>query len=121
MAEEVREYFDVAIIVPLEEELHQVMDTFDPVEDRLTDTEFRYIVSTPVPYLRVLVAQQEDMGRANAIRTTSNILRDFDVGLLICIGIAGGVSKDMFLGDVCYSGNIIDILDNSKTYCQCRS
>ncbi len=108
------EYFDLVVIVPLEEELQEVMNVFEGVEDLSTETEFRYSVQTGVPGLNALIVQQEDMGKKSAVKSTSGILDEFGVGLAVSLGIAGGISKDLKLGDVCYSGTIIDVLDNSK-------
>jgi hypothetical protein len=41
-----KEYYDLALIVPLEEELQQVLATFPLVEDRSTATQFRCIASS---------------------------------------------------------------------------
>lgn len=36
------------------------------------------------------------------------------MGLFICIGIGAGISTDVAIGDVCYTGTLIDVSDNSK-------
>jgi hypothetical protein len=64
--------------------------------------------------VRALVVQQEGMGRTHAARAVSETLIEFDAGLIICIGIAGSLSSDLRLGDVCYSNNIADVLDNAR-------
>ena len=54
------------------------------------------------------------MGKTSAQRTAKILLDKFDTKIIICLGIAGSLSNDLGLGDVCYSGSIIDVLDNSK-------
>jgi nucleoside phosphorylase len=41
-------------------------------------------------------------------------LEDYSIGIAICVGIAGGLSKDLNIGDVCHSGTVMDLLDNAK-------
>ena len=69
-----REYFDLVLIVPLEEELEEVMNTFTAIENRSTTTEFRYVIKTFVPDIHALVVQQEEMGKSHAIQSTSGVL-----------------------------------------------
>src|SRR6516162_9431910 len=109
-----KEYFDLLIVVPLEEELHEVMGVFPGTENRSTSTEFRYVVDSGVSSIKILIVQQDGMGKTNAYKATASALDNFDVGIVICIGIAGSLSGDMGLGDVCYSGSVIDVYDNSK-------
>ena len=109
-----KEYFDLLVVVPLEEELHQVMGVFPGTENRSTSTEFRYVVDSGVSAIKILLVQQDGMGKTNAYKATASALDNFDVGIVICIGIAGSLSADIGLGDVCYSGSVIDVYENSK-------
>lgn len=109
-----RDFLDVAIIVPLEEELRHVMDVFPSIRNMSDNLRFRHFVDVGDEGIKCLVAQQPEMGRTSATETASGILRDYDVNLLICIGIAGSLSEDLRLADVCYSGHIMDVLDNAK-------
>jgi len=43
-----------------------------------------------------------------------DILDEFEVGMLVCLGIAGGLSSDVSIGDMCRTGEIVDLLDNAK-------
>jgi nucleoside phosphorylase len=54
------------------------------------------------------------MGRTENAAATTVCLAEFDTNLLICVGIAAGLSKDVAIGDVCYTGTIVDVLDNAK-------
>ncbi len=109
-----KECFDVLIIVPLEEELHEVMEVFPGLENRSTETTFRYTVDCGNPDLRVLVVNQEGMGKSHAARVVKDCLAEFNIGTIACIGIAGSLTNDLRLCDVCYTGDLIDVTDNSK-------
>jgi hypothetical protein len=82
-----REYFDVVVIIPLEEELEQFVEAFPETGDRSTDTQYRATVDPGNASIKVLVALQEDMGKGAAAQTCASILKDYDVGLLVCMGI----------------------------------
>lgn len=109
-----REYVDVAVVVPLEDELIPFMDVFASVEDRSTATTFCHVVDSGSPDVSMIVMQQQEMGRTAAFMAAGSILSTYDVGLIVCLGIAGSMSDDMGLADVCYTGNVIDVLDNAK-------
>ena len=110
-----KEYFDLLVIIPLEEELLAFGEVFEHDEDRSTDTQYRWTYKTGREDLRMLVVQQEDMGRQSAGKATYELLQEYDVGLVVCLGIAGSLAKDARLGDVCYTGHVIDVYDNAKT------
>jgi nucleoside phosphorylase len=109
-----KEWFDIIIIVPLEEELLTVMETFPATTNRSTDRAFRHEIDVSRTDLRALVVQQEGMGRTHAGRAVSETLSEFDAGLIVCLGIAGSLTSDLRLGDVCYSNNVADVLDNAR-------
>jgi nucleoside phosphorylase len=109
-----KEHFDLAVIVPLEEELHEFLKVFPHAEDRCTATQFRYAVETGSPAASMIVIQQETMGRSDALRSATKVADDFNVGMFVCMGIAGSMTDDLMLGDVCYTGSVIDVYDNSK-------
>jgi nucleoside phosphorylase len=110
-----RSRYTIGVIVPLEEELEMLLEHFPVLEDCSTPRDFRFVVDSGVLNVTVVVAKQPDMGRTNAGRTVAELLQQYEIGLVICFGIAGGLSGDLKLGDVCYSGDILDIYDNSKT------
>ena len=65
-----------------------------------------------IPELTSLLIQSEGMGRSHAANAVSAAFEEFDAGLVVCIGIAGALSKDLKLGDVCYTGTVIDVMNN---------
>ncbi len=110
-----REFIDVVILVPLEEELLAVMEVFPSQENRSTPTSYRHLVDCGIADAKCLVVQQMQMGKMASNSAAIEITSNYDVGLLVCLGIAGSLSADMNLTDVCYSGGIMDVYDNSKT------
>jgi len=108
-----KKYFDVVIVTPLEEEFISCLAHFSDPKDVSTATEIRFEVSVPNAYLRIILVQQFAMGKTEAMLSCAAILNDFDVGIIVCLGIAGGISDDANIGDVCYSSNVIDVLDNA--------
>ena len=111
---ETKRHFDIIINIPLEEELNAFLNVFDHKSDLSTDKQYRCEVETETN-LSMLVLLQDDMGKSSASNSVSEALREFSTNLVVCLGIAGGLSKDLKLGDVCYSGTILDVNDNSKT------
>lgn len=109
-----KEWFDTIIVVPLEEELLTLMEVFPLTRNRSTERTFRYELDLGPSDFRALVVQQEGMGRSHAARAVSETLVEFDAGLIICLGIAGSLTSDLRLGDVCYSNNVADVLDNAR-------
>lgn len=57
---------------------------------------------------------QEEQGYWEAASASMEALSEHTCGILVCIGIAGGLSNDIKLGDVCYSGTVIDTVCNGK-------
>ena len=110
-----KRFVDIIVIIPLEEELKQFCNIFKTIEDCSTTNMWRHIVDSGVPDISILAVQQIGMGRQHATIASSAALSDFDCNLLVCLGIAGGLSGDVGLCDVCYSGLISDILDNAKS------
>lgn len=111
---EKREYFDIGVVVPLEQELIQFMDQFASTEDRSTDVVFCHVVDSGNPDIRVIVVQQQGMGKMHATNAANFLLGRYDLGLITCLGIAGSLNEDMRLGSVCYSGKVADVLDNNR-------
>lgn len=109
-----REYFDVLLVIPLEEELLEVQKFFPTKRNRSTDTTHRFEVDTGVPELSMLMVVQDQMGKTSANHAAAEALAEYDVSLVVCLGIAGSLTDDLSLCDVCYSEAIIDVYDNSK-------
>lgn len=109
-----RRYFDIGLIVPLEEELEQVTSVFPHRTNYSTTRTYRYELQTDNPNISLICILQNSMGRNAAMQATQELLADFEIGTIVCLGIAGGISGDLDLGDISYTGTIIDVYDNSK-------
>jgi len=109
----IKQYIDVIVHIPLEEEYREFIELFPTRENISTETHLAYIVDAP-SQLRVAVVLQNGMGRSAAMAACASMLEHYTCKLYVCLGIAGGLSKDLSLGDVCYTGNLIDVYDNSK-------
>ena len=109
-----RRYFDLVIVVPLEEEFEVVLQHFQFVEDLSTNAHIRFAVTLADQPLRILLTKQSAMGKTACQTAANECLNEFDIGALVCIGIAGALSRDVSIGDVCHSGDICDVLDNAK-------
>jgi hypothetical protein len=109
-----KRYFDAIVVVPLEDEFAAALEYFQVEEDLSNPNHIRLAVSTSEQHLRILLIKQAKMGKTACQEAALECLDDFDAGILICVGIAGGLSPDVAIGDVCYSGSIIDVLDNAK-------
>jgi nucleoside phosphorylase len=106
--------FDVAVVVPLDEEFETALSHFQYVADLSTTSRIRFEVSLAGTGLSILFVKQNVMGRTECTNATMDTLDEFDVGLLLCMGIAGGLSADVAIGDICRTGEIVDLLDNAK-------
>lgn len=108
--------FDILLVIPLEEELLEVQKFFRSVEDLSTDTIYRHRVDVGDPGLSMLVVQQEEMGRNSARDAVEAAFDEFDFSFVVCLGIAGSLTADLKLCDVCYSYGIYDVYDNTKAH-----
>lgn len=53
-----REYFDIAVVVPLEDEIIPFMGIFPSLDDRSTATTFCHVVDSGSPDVSMVVIQQ---------------------------------------------------------------
>ena len=105
---------DVLVVVPLSEELEVFYEVF-PYEEDLSERDFLISkVKSPTPSISVYLIKLKRMGNAAARDACNYFLARYTVGLIICYGIAGGLQKDLRLGDVCISHDVLDLSDQSK-------
>ncbi|MGB3643350.1 MAG: hypothetical protein WBA15_02625 [Mesorhizobium sp.] len=109
-----KRFFDILLVIPLEEELLEVQKVFPEKEDLTSTTIRRYEAQLGDAGLSMLVVQQEEMGRRSAQEAVEIAFDEFDFGFVICLGIAGSLSEDLRLCDVCYSEHVDDFYDNTK-------
>lgn len=109
-----KEYFDIGVVIPLEEELIELMGVFPSRDDLSTDTVLCHVVDGKKDAIKIVIVQQQGMGKTHATNAANFLLDRFEIGLMVCLGIAGSLSDDMPLTSACYSGKIADVLDNNK-------
>ena len=107
-------YVDLAIVVPLEEELASLKSVFKTNDEKLDGVQYSAVLDVGVEGLKVVAFLQDGMGKAAASRTATRIVENHDVGVMAVVGIAGGLSDDVAIGDVCFTGSIADVLENVK-------
>ena len=108
-----KEKVDIIVHVPLEAEYLEFREVFPVREEMHSELNLIAKVVGPSDY-SIVVVVQEKMGRKSAMAACHAVLSLFEPKLYVCLGIAGGLSKDLKLGDVCYTGSLIDVCDNSK-------
>ena len=107
-------HIDVLIVVPLAEELDCIYKVF-PYESDHSSNGFQFNkVTSPTLGVSVFVIKLQEMGNAAARDACNFVFNHYTVGLLVCYGIAGGLKKDLKLGDVCVSHQILDLSDQFK-------
>lgn len=107
-------YIDIAFITPLKEEFERLTATFPVIRDYVEGTFFWADVQIGHPDITAVVALQDDMGKAAATRAAKELISRYEIGMFAIVGIAGGLSSDVGIGDVCFTGPLFDILENSK-------
>ncbi|KVK69806.1 hypothetical protein L905_03810 [Agrobacterium sp. TS43] len=107
-------YIDIAFITPLKEEFERLTAKFPTQNDMVEGTIYIADLVLGAGDLTAVVALQDDMGKAAASRAASTLLAKYDIGVISVIGIAGGLSNDVGIGDVCFTGPLLDVLENSK-------
>lgn len=109
-----RQYIDIGVIIPLEEELQEFFEVFSSKKDVSMDGILIHEINLDHDDISMVVILQNDMGHAATAEAAATILNKYKIGLIVSIGIAGGLSTDIVLGDVCYSGKVIDVYENCK-------
>jgi purine-nucleoside phosphorylase len=109
-----KRYFDVMVVVPLEEEFDIVLNNFDVREQLSSERHIRFAARPHNSSTEVILVKQSKMGRAACQDAASESLNEFDCGVAVCVGIAGAISPDLNIGDVCYTGSIVDVSENGK-------
>lgn len=107
---------NIVMIVALPEEYDAVCSNF-PVNCDLTNGQIvRVEHESPSDKFRLFSVLSENMGSENAMCATQSAITDLAPDVVICIGIAGGLTDDTEIGDVCVSNEIIDVLQNNKIF-----
>ena len=110
-----KQHIDLAVIVPLNEELEAMYDVL-PFKSDLSGTG-EYLISelqSPASDLRVCLIKQRQMGHSSARAAARYLCDRYAVGVLCSYGIAGALSNDLSLGDVCVAQALYDPADQAK-------
>ena len=107
-------YLDMALVLPLPEELDAVIHVFGFKAD-LTVSDFQITeLNSPNENIRICLIKQHQMGQSAARLACDHLLSHMDIGILCSFGIAGALSADTKLGDICVSQMLYDLTENSK-------
>ena len=110
------EYYDILIVAPLDEEAEAIFEIFPEKESCRVQDVLLSTVDLRNPGLSGLVLQLPQMGNQEAYDALKTALQQRRVGLVVCIGIAGSLSSDLKLGDVCYTGTVFDVHERQKAH-----
>ena len=105
----------VAVLIALQEE----HDTFLEIFPKFTDRSIgRHIIleHETVPNVKLISILSEQMGSESAGASAQVVLDKFTPDIVLLLGIAGAISSDIKIGDVCISNEIIDVLQNAKVF-----
>lgn len=104
----------IVALIALSEEFDKFCETFSYKEDRSIDRTICVEHCVDVSNVRLISVLAEQMGAQSAGESAAIALENFSPDLIVVIGIAGSVSSDLAIGDVCVSNEIMDVLHNNK-------
>jgi nucleoside phosphorylase len=101
---------DVAILAALPKELDALFRSLGPWRQMTTSASSTrsYFTAHDTAGHLIVASQALGMGQVNAALVTQDIVRDWRPRKLILIGIAGGLGKEVQLGDVVVSEQVVD-------------
>lgn len=107
---------DVTIVslIALPEEFAIFQKIFPFKADHTSDTRLCIEHQSGAPGVRLISVLAEEMGAQSARDSAIHSISSFDPDLVVVIGIAGAISSDLSVGDVCVSNEIFDVLNNNK-------
>lgn len=104
----------IVALIALEEEFSIFQDTFRFKADHSVANRMCLEHEVNVPHVRLISVLAQNMGANNARSSASYAIENFAPDMVVVIGIAGGISSDFSIGDVCISNEVIDVLNNAK-------
>lgn len=104
---------DILLIAPLELEMDAVIQQFQ-VKENFSDDELEAYLLNNTHDVSVVAVRQDDYGKEEAVKSITRAGQLFNFRVVICVGIAGSLSTDAQLGDVCYSKKIVDLTEKQK-------
>lgn len=104
----------ILAIIALDEEYSAFLEEFPDKKDLSTATQLRFEHETGEDQVRLFSVLSNKMGAKSAGFSAEETIKLLKPQAVVVIGIAGGLSNDVKLGDVCVSNEIIDVLHNNK-------
>lgn len=104
----------IVALIALPEEHDVFQKIFTVIGDHSTDRTVRLEHDAGRSDVRLISVLAEQMGSQSALFSTDGSISDFEPNLIVVVGIAGGISNDLTVGDVCIANEVIDVLHNAK-------
>lgn len=104
----------IVVLIALPEEYAEFQQVFPMISDRSSSTQIKLEHNAGRDDVRLISILSEEMGSQSALISADRAVEEFSPDLIVVLGIAGGISSDLTIGDVCVSNEIIDVLHNSK-------
>ncbi|GBD57987.1 phosphorylase family protein [Gluconobacter wancherniae] len=100
--------------IALDEEYEIFLEKFPPIHDSSTTTQFLFEHESGNDSIRLFSVLSNKMGAKSSALAVDVAVQKFKPHAVVVIGIAGGITDDVKIGDVCVSNEIIDVLNNNK-------
>jgi nucleoside phosphorylase len=104
----------IVALIALKEEFAEFQNVFPFKKDLSTAESVRFEHESGREDVRLISILASQMGAQSALLSANAAVQDYNPDLVVVIGIAGGISSDLQVGDICISNEIIDILQNTK-------
>lgn len=104
----------IVALIALPEEYDVFCTVFPYRSDRSTERMICVEHDSSNSSVRLISVLAEQMGAQSASESAEHAISELQPDLVVVIGIAGGVSSDLQIGDVCVSNQIFDVLHNNK-------
>lgn len=114
MTNDLQSSVNIVVLLALPEEHDCFLERYPATADISTDSHVRQLHDIGVNGYNLISVLAQDQGADNAAAAAYEATKDLFPDLLVCLGIAGALSKDMNLGDIAVSSEIIDVLHSSK-------
>jgi len=108
-----REY-DLGFIVPLREEFRVLEKLFPVISSEVHDAIHYYTLKLPDSDYRAVAVVLGDMGKTLASHVTAKVLTHVKLKVIVLLGLAGALDKDLRLGDIVVADDINEFQVGSK-------
>lgn len=104
----------IVVLIALPEEFTIFNEIFPTKSDVSSSIQVRLEHNFSRPDVRLISVLAQQMGSQSALLSVDQSIIDFCPDLIVILGIAGGITKDLMIGDVAVSNEVIDVLHNTK-------